>query len=264
MKTFKFALMCAATLAMIACEPKNPVEGEGEGEGEEVEYVSPISITDGTLADWDALPADFVFSATGDPDAALDGLKSIKVYADEMYINLAVEYNPETITDLSWPGFHVYIDTDNNAATGGFGGQWSEAAFDVLLETGIFSAGEHNPYNPGVFYWWGEVGASGWEVLNPELGTEGTAENKWGAIIGEGEAVIGNSQLIGNVFEIQLMWEAIPTPNGAPATAPWGDVIKIGVDIQQNWATAGLLPNGGVAEDGSSILAAPLTVKFNK
>ena len=261
MKTFKFALMCAAALAMIACEPKNPVDDKPniDDEEDEVVYVSPIKVDDATLADWDNLPAEFVVSATLPEGCSYDGLKSMKVYADEMYINLAVEYDPEVITDLGWPGFHVYIDTDNSAATGGFGGQWSEAAFDVLLETGIFAEGVHNVYNPAVFYWWGEVGASGWEIIDPALG-EPVAENKWGAIIGEGEQPIGNSQLIGNIFEIQLMVEAIP----APAAAPWGDVIKLAVDIQQNWQTAGVLPAAADDETGAKVPAAPMTVTFNK
>ena len=264
---FKFALFCAAAIVLVACEPKE-VTCEVCGQdpcvcGTGSDYVNPISVEDGSLADWDALPTEYVATATLPEGCSMDGLKSIKVYADELYINLAVEYDPEIITDLGWPGFHVYIDTDNNSTTGGFGGQWSEAAFDVLLETAIFSSGEPNPYNPAVFYWWGEVGASGWEVIDPALG-EPVAENKWGAIIGEGEAPIGNSQHVGNVFEIQLMWELIPTPSGTPSTAPWGDVIKLGVDIQQNWTTAGLLPAAADDETGATVTAAPLTVKFNK
>ena len=64
MKTFKFALMCAAALALVACEKNNPVDEPIEGEDDEVEYVSPIKVDDATLADWDNLPAEFVVSAT--------------------------------------------------------------------------------------------------------------------------------------------------------------------------------------------------------
>ena len=76
-----------------------------------------------------------------------DGLLSMKAYADETYLNLLVEYNPEVVTDLTWTVFHVYIDTDNSTLTGGFGDQWTTAAFDVLLETAVFAFGQSNLYN---------------------------------------------------------------------------------------------------------------------
>lgn len=266
MKKFKFALMCAAALALVACGPDEPTNvcdvcGEDPCVCEEgSQYTSPVSVTDGSLEEWNNLPAEYVATASLPEGASYDGLKSLKVYADEVYINIAVEYDPDVITDLSWPGFHVYLDTDNSATSGGFGGQWSTAAFDIVLETGIFAEGQPNNYDPGVFYWWGEVGASGWEACDPALG-EPSAENKYGAIIVEGEGLIGTSQLVGNTFEIQLMWEKIPT--AAPVPAPWANEFNLGVDIQQNWQTAGLLPAAADDENGV-VPAAPLHVKFNK
>ena len=253
MKTFKFALMCAAALAMIACEPKNPVEGEG-GEGDDVEYVNPISVSDASLADWDALPAEYVATTTCAEGASMEGLKSVKVYADEMYINLLVEVNMEVVTDLAWTPLHVYFNADNNAATGGFGDQWTTADVDVMLETVIYAEGAPYNYNPAVFKWWGADGENGWLWTDPEV--EGTSENGWGALVPEGSMPIGASQVVDGKIEIQLLWELIP--------ANWADKFTVGFDVQQNWNSVGILPNAADAEDGTTVLAEKLEVTFNK
>lgn len=254
MKTFKFALMCAAALAMIACEPKNPVDdNKGGNEDEDTEYVNPISVTDASLADWDGL--ENVATSVLPEGASMDGLKSVKVYADEMYINVAIEYNPEVVTDLAWTPLHMYINADNSAETGGFGDQWTDADAEIMLETVCFAEGAPYNYNPAVFKWWGEVGGSGWLWTDPEV--EGTSENGWGAIVAEGSLPIGNSQLIGNVFEIQLMWEMIPAPNG------WNEEgFTIGFDIQQEWNSVGILPIAADDENGV-VYGKKLAVKFN-
>ena len=255
MKTFKFALMCAAALAMIACEPKNPVDDNNGGNdgGEDVEYVNPISVTDASLADWDGL--ENVATSVLPEGASMEGLKSVKVYADEMYINVAIEYNPEVVTDLSWTPLHMYINADNSAETGGFSDQWTDADAEIMLETVCFAEGAPYNSNPAVFKWWGEVGGAGWLWTDPE--NPGTAENGWGAIVAEGSLPIGTSQLVGNIFEIQIMWEMIPAPNG------WNEEgFTIGFDIQQEWSSVGILPIAADDENGV-VYGKKLAVKFN-
>lgn len=261
MKTFKFALLCAAALAIVACKPtpNTPEDEKCPDCGEnpcvcEAEYVSPIDVTDGTAADWDKLDAKYVATTTHADGASMDGLKSVKVYADEMYINLLVEVNDDVITDRAWTPFHVYLNADNNAATGGFGDQWITPDVDVMLETAIFADGAAQ-YNPAVFKWWGADGENGWLWTNPEV--EGTAENGWGAEVPEGSMPIGAAQAVeGGKIEIQLMWELIP--------ANWADKFTVGFDIQQSWNSVGILPNAADAEDGSEVLAEKLEVTFNK
>ena len=259
MKTLKFALLCAAAIAMVACgdDPENKCPDCGNDPCTcvpDVEYVNPIDVTDGTAADWDALPAAFVATTTHADGASMDGLKSVKVYADEMYINLLVEVNDEVVTDRAWTPFHVYLNADNNAATGGFGDQWVTADVDVMLETAIFADGAAQ-YNPAVFKWWGADGESGWLWTDPE--NPGTAENGWGAVVPEGSMPIGVAQSVeGGKIEIQLMWELIP--------ANWADKFTVGFDIQQSWTSCGILPNAADAEDGSEVLAEKLEVTFNK
>lgn len=268
MKKFLFAALAVATLALVGCDKPCEICGEKPcvcevcdvcGENpctcEEDGYVNPINITDGSAADWDALPAAFVATTTHAEGASMDGLKSVKVYADEMYINLLVEVNSEVVTDLAWTPFHVYINADNNSATGGFGDQWITADVDVMLETAIFADGAVNAYNPAVFKWWGADGENGWLWDDPE--NPGNADNGWGAIVPEGTMPIGTAQAVeGGKIEIQLLWELIP--------ANWADKFTVGFDIQQSWTSCGILPNAADAEDGSEVLAEKLEVTFNK
>ena len=261
-----FALILALLLlipAIVACKPtpNTPDEEKCPDCGENpcvcvAEYVSPIDVTDGTAADWDKLDAKYVATTTHADGASMDGLKSVKVYADEMYINLLVEVNDEVVTDRAWTPFHVYFNADNNAATGGFGDQWITADVDVMLETVIYADGAVYPYNPAVFKWWGADGENGWLWTDPEV--EATADNGWGAIVPEGTMPIGTAQAVeGGKIEIQLLWELIP--------ANWaGDKFTVGFDIQQSWNSVGILPNAADAEDGSEVLAEKLEVTFNK
>ena len=252
MKTFKFALMCAAALAMIACEPKNNPENENNEE-EEQEYVQIIKVDDNSLADWNNVPAEYLATTTHVEGASMDGLKSVKVYADQMYIFLLVEVNDDVVTDRAWTPFHVYLNTDNSATTGGFADQWVTGDVDVMLETAIFAEGAAQ-YNPAVFKWWGEVGATGWSWTDPEV--EATAENGWGALVPEGSSPIGAAQMVDGKVEIQLLRELIPGTWAA-------DKFTVGFDIQQSWNSVGILPNAADAEDGSEVLAEKLEVTID-
>jgi len=221
--------------------------------------IPEIKVDDNSLADWDALPAEFVASAVCPENAALLGLKSVKVYATEMYINILVEPNMDDITDLEWVPFHVYIDLDNSDLTGGYGDEFTDANTDILCETAIFSGGEPNNYNPAVFKWWGEVGGDGWNWEDPE--NPGNETNFWGAIIGEGQLPVGNSQYVDGKFEIQLLRELLGTVPGVEMNA--GE-FGIGFDIQQNWSSVGILPCVSVTDENPAGHAPKLKVKINK
>ena len=218
--------------------------------------VPEINVEDNSLADWDALPAEFVVSATCPDDAALLGLKSVKVYATAMYINILVEPNMDDITDLSWVPFHVYLDIDNSDLTGGYGDEFTDANTDILCETAIF-ADDPIAYNPAVFKWWGEVGGSGWDWTDPE--NPGDETNFWGAIIGEGQLPVGNSEYVDGKFEIQLLRELLGTVH--PMSE---EEFGIGFDIQQNWSSVGILPCGPDTEENPGGHVAKLKVKINK
>jgi len=227
--------------------------------------VPEISVTDGSLADWEALPKDKVFSCECPAGAALLGLKGVAVYATSMYINILVEPNMEDITDLAWVPFHVYLDLDNSDATGGYGDEFTDANTDILCESAVFAAeeGVTDPaqaaysYNPAVFKWWGEVGGSGWNWTDPE--NPGDETNFWGAIIGEGQLPVGASEYVDGKIEIQLLRELLGTVH--PMS---DDQFGIGFDIQQNWSSVGILPCGEDTEANPGGHVAKLKVKINK
>jgi hypothetical protein len=219
--------------------------------------VPEIDVTDGSLADWDALPAEFVVSATCPEDAAMLGLKSVKVYATEMYISILVEINDEDITDREWTPFHVYLDADNSDATGGYGDEFADANTDILCESAIFSGGEPYSYNPAVFKWWGGVGENGWLWTDPSI--EHDASDFWGAIIGEGQLPVGSSQFVDGKFEIQLLRELLGTVHELN-----NDEFGIGFDIQQNWSSVGILPCASPTDEDPAGHVAKLKVKINK
>lgn len=222
-----------------------------------------ISVTDNSIEDWKALPEDKVASCACPNDATMDALKGAAVYADAIYIYILVEYDPEQIVDREWPAFHVYINTDMSDATGGYSDEFADPNADVLLETAIFASGEPNNYNPAVFKWWGEVGGAGW-AWTEHWQEEGYYQDgdglKWGAIVGEGELPIGNSQIIQDKYiEIQLLRELIPSDAG------WNEnEFGIGFDIQQNWASVGFLPQDSPTDANPAGHANKLTVKINK
>lgn len=182
---------------------------------------SLISVSDGTLADWDLLPTEYMAIASCDANASETALKSLAVYADNNYINLLLEYDAQQITNTDNVPIHVYLNADNSATTGGYGDQWLDADTELMLEGIITLSGTHQSYNPTVFQWTGAVGSNGWY---------------WDALAIEYDT-IGQSQLLGNKVEIQLRRQCIPA-NWHP------DGFTIGVDIQQNWHSVGILPNG--------------------
>ena len=226
--------------------------------------IPEINVADGSLADWEALPKDKVVSWACPEDASLLGLKGVAVYATEMYISILVEPNMDDITDLSWVPFHVYLDADNSDETGGYGDEFADPNADILCESAIF-AGEEGAtpaqaaysYNPAVFKWWGEVGADGWDWTDPSI--EPSTENYWGAIIGEGQLPVGNSQYVDGKFEIQLLRELLGTVHPMSEEA-----FGIGFDIQQNWSSVGILPIGEDTEENPGGHVAKLKVRICK
>lgn len=222
--------------------------------------IPEIDVTDGTLADWAALPADKVVSYECPEGAALLGLKGVAVYATEMYISILVEPDMEELPDLAWVPFHVYLDLDNSDATGGYGDEFTDANAELLCETALYAEGNPYSYNPAVFKWWGEVGGSGWEWTDPS--TTHDASDFWGAIIGEGQLPVGASEYVDGKFEIQLLRELLATVE--PAAPMNENEFGIGFDIQQNWSSVGILPIEADSEANPGGHVAKLKVKINK
>lgn len=222
---------------------------------------SIIDVQDNSIAEWDLLPAEFVFEAKLPQNAFYQGLKSVKVYVDNTYINLLVEPDPDVIVDLAWVPFHVFINTDNSDATGGYSDLFTDPNADIVLEGAVFGNGEASsfaeaaiPWAPGVYKWWGEVGGSGWEWVDPNV--EHSADDCWGAIVCEGQLEDCTSQFVDGMIEIKINRTKIP--------APWkGSEFGIGFDIQQYWSAVGTLPQVSPTDENPRGLAHKLQVKID-
>ena len=222
---------------------------------------SIIDVQDKSIAEWNLLPAEYVFETKLPQNASYQGLKSVKVYVDNTYINLLVEPDPDVIVDLEWVPFHVFINTDNSDATGGYSDLFTDPNADIVLEGAVFGNAEASsfaeaaiPWAPGVFKWWGEVGGSGWQWFDPSV--EHTADDKWGAIIGEGELEDCTSQFVDGKIEIKINRTKIP--------APWkGSEFGIGFEIEQYWSAVGVLPQVSSTDENPHGLAHKLQVKID-
>ena len=193
---------------------------------------SVISVTDNSIADWNSLPAEYVVQAVCPQSATLTGLNYVKVYAEREYIYVLVEPNMSDLPDLEYVPFHIFIDTDNSDATGGYGDMFNDANTDILLEGALFLNNQPCSYAPAVFQWYGQVGGFGWYWGDQSV--EHSADDCWGAIVCEGQLDC-HSQYVNGVFEIQINRYSVP--------AVWNeDAFRIGFEIQQNWSAAGVLP----------------------
>ena len=253
MKKIFVLLAIAATLSAVSCN-KNNAGGKKPKDKEEKEYVAPIKV-DGDFSDWAKLDATKVATATCDPDATKTALKLVKVYADEVFVFIYFEWDKEEVPHYAptnpadentgaYAPFHIYMNGDGSTATGGFAGQWSDAATDVLFEGKLYPDGVTlASYEPSLFSWAGEVNGSEWAWTS--LGDIN------GICAGAGEE---------GKYEISIVRELYPIGKLA-------DTFSLGIDIQDAaWDSVGILPNGHVDEEvaGSTGLVPSLTVVTNK
>ena len=195
----------------------------------------PIDI-DGDFSDWDDLNPEWVSVATCDPDAYWTALSVLKAYAttEALYIYFEFDENQMVLTD--WVPFHIFLDADGRAQTGGYGYMFAEATSDWCLEGGVFADGEFCSYDAGLYPWVGEVGGNDWE---------------WGDSLYSGFTTGAGA---GNKYEIMLI-------KSLCEDIEWGETFGIGVDIEQSWEAVGVLPNTAVTGDNPKGLAPLLRVR---
>ena len=212
---------------------KNPCECE-QG------YVSPIKI-DGDFADWDALDASKVAVSTTDPDATLAGLKVVKVYADEYFINVYFEYDPEFVENLESVPFHVYFNSDNSSDSTSES-QWSNSGdIDYMCEGWVYEGGANCVYDPS-------LSAAGF--------TPDAYDWLWVDILPSSSSIstgAGNGTKYEFAFTLEMM-----------DVIEFADTFGIGFDIQQAWESVGVLPNAAVTDTNLSGKAPLMLVTFDK
>ncbi|MBQ6198215.1 MAG: hypothetical protein IJK44_03150 [Bacteroidales bacterium] len=240
-----FALMAiAALVCTVSCNKDDKGGKNHNNGGEESEYVAPITI-DGDFADWAKLDASKIAKAECVAGATKDDLKLVKVYFDSDNIFVYTEFEVGELDaegDL-WIPFHFYLNADNSAATGGDSQQFTDKDAEWMFETSITS------YDPGLFKWWGAVGADGWLWTPHDADNslpEHSADDNWGAIMGEGSGIGSSAGTIDRktgkgAYEIQIQLAMMPG-------VEFADVFTVGFDIQINWSTTGILPNAADGE----------------
>jgi hypothetical protein len=240
MKKFKFALMCAAALALVACGEKNPVDDPNNDDDDDAGYVCPISVTDASDADWANVPEGYLFETKNEEGANKDALKSVKVFADEIYLSFLAEWDTDQVTLLDTVPFHVYLNVDGAAETGGYGDQWLEPFdIDLLMEGCFFLGNEPCAYEPGIFAYGGAYNTNEWN---------------WTELVPASSDWIKSQHLGDNKMEIQMLRELIP--------AAWGETFTVGFDIQQSWESVGVLPNAPADSIGGDVKAYKMSVNF--
>lgn len=232
---WKIALLCLATLTVVACkDKKDPFDP-----GVDPSYVSPINVKDNSVADWDALDQTKVAVSNITDEPYWDGLKQLKVYSDGVYINYLIVFDPTKYTSHAGmaDGMHLYMDIDLSDATGGFFDEFADAAADFMFEGALFTdTGSPISYSPTKHRWVGPEGGLpseriGWEDVWEPVGT-----------------IKGESQFVGDsIIEGRLLVEYISSNFSEEG-------FGIGVDLQQNWGSIGLLPQiDAQGENGEAI-----------
>ena len=248
-RILSFLAVSAAILAVVSCgkkdEPKKP-DGGGK-EQEPAQYEAPIKI-DGDFSDWAKLDASKVASCSlkaadtwGYPE-----IKSAKVYADELFVFVYMEFNTSVLAPESGSHFALYINGDNNTATGGYGGQWEQGetpCIDVLVMGTYFDPDEGGyikDLSCEVYQWTGEPNTDGWS---------------WGDVDVSGFA---EGKCTSKGMEFALSRDLYPV-------GTFADEFTMGFQLQTNgWDATGALPNAEPTDDNPSGKAPLLTVKVNK
>jgi hypothetical protein len=128
------AMFAAVMVSFTACEKNgnNNEGGNNNDDSEEPGLESNAAIQcDGEYSDWEGLEGVVTVTCPAD-DVAYEQFKTFKVYADEEFIHIFCEFDPEMTLV-----FVPYFDLDNDPATGNTS-KWSGAGYEGKAEGGVF------------------------------------------------------------------------------------------------------------------------------
>ena len=233
------AMFAAVMTSFSACEkPEDDKNRHDDEEDETTAFVSPIKV-DGDFSDWDALDPSKVSECeiAENPSDKYQRLLKAKVYADNLYVNVYIEFDLANMDPHSEGGsaVHVYFDSDNNSTTGGYGDEFLDACVDYMLENAIYDpeTGEHVSWDPALFKWWGDPNGSGWLWTDPDVDS---SVAPYGAILPNGSGIASGAGDGKGKYEIQIM-------RALMQGVTFEDTFGVGIDIQQNWSSVGILPS---------------------
>ena len=189
----------------------------------------PASV-DGDDSDWCDLDPNYVFSATCSNGSQYNVIKNMKAFANSDYLYVYFEYDYDSIGwgEDEYVPFHIFIDADNDTNTGWWNRYlWEAPGIDYFLESFLFYEGYGaNYHDAGLYKFIGEDCSSEWA---------------WNEFDVSGISVGAINQRTMSAYEVRMSLASLPV----------GDSFSIGIDIQQEWNSVGLLPNeanGGLLE----------------
>ena len=244
-----FAIVAVATLLFACSDEKGNDNNPNNQGGPSSDYTMPISI-DGNFADWDALDAGKVAVATlPEGPVKYDALKTLKVYADEYFIYAYIEFDDTALVDKEMVPTHFYINTDNNPLTGGGDALWIDCDADHLFEGFIYDQGSMCSYDPNVYAWHGFDNEPDWL-----WGAEEEAVLFSGVGMSKGAAKVDENGV--GAYEFSFIIDLLPFE--------LADTFTVGVGIQQNWDSVGMLPCNLTSTDDPEGSAEKLVVTIDK
>jgi len=176
---WKIALMCVATLSFVACKDKNQPDQGGSGSGDEVEYQAKISVNDLSIADWDSLDVRNVYVSKITPNPLWGGVHMVKVYADSVYINWMMVFDPvKYAKHRDVDVMHIFLNVDNDKTTGGYFDLFKDACADLMFEGPLYSEGAPINYAPSIYEWKNDTIKEGWKNWGEAVATM-TAESQF-------------------------------------------------------------------------------------
>lgn len=253
MKKVLSFIALAAMVCFVACQKAdnkksgNNKENQGGNDEPEEVYEAPITI-DGDYADWAKLDASKVATATCPSGAKYEALKTLKVYADEYYMFMYIDFTPQAADAAVSLG--VFLNADNSDETGGYADLWNQPNSEWYFE------GPVTDWDASLFKWWGGVGENGWIWSDPS--TKHDDSDAWGAFVAAAGFCASSGDLAAGKAEFSIALESLAE------TFTLSSTFDLGVTLAISWATAGVLPCGAISDDDPNGIAPKLKVTVVK
>jgi PKD repeat protein len=201
---------------------------------EEISLTKPLIKLDGIFTDWSEVPANKLASTTLPEGASLTALKELKVCADANFIFFYLKLDQTHVAPLD-----IFLNTDNNPATGATSWLWDPCGADYLIE-GFVTEGMADAI---VFKKPTDTAQDAWD---------------WQEVVAAGSGIVSMSEVktvSGTIveFEARIVREMVPTTLAN----------EIGFSVfssNADWNETGSLPT---AAADAATKAGMLTVKLN-
>lgn len=245
----KFMAIAAVAAMLIACGPDEDPVGPNPNDKPGTENPEPepepepepdcAIVLDGEFDDWDAVECVTATLPEAGEGATIaqPALKEFRLYADEMYICVYLEFDPrgewdEVLGQYSGVRYlDLFFDNDNDPATGRLY-NWSTCA-GIMMQGAFYGTTE--AYNPEISLYTGVDGQPDWAW--EDLGIYGAINAIQPVVVSEGVAKV----------EIQMMRELL--------SFDMADTIGVGANIEtEDWKSIGHLPQNTMevaATDGT-------------